>query len=114
MNETVNFIDKVTDTGLCTDDNLEDFYLACTGYGVPVDVKVTRQEAIVNPVSKEAGSGTRVTYTVNSDITVFNQGDIVVVDVKFLSQTNMQRFLWNILRILHFRQDYTFAGMVRH
>lgn len=114
MNEVDNFIDKVTDTGVCTDKMLSDFYLGCSSCGVPVDVKVKRYEKVVNPVSKDTESGTQLTYTINSDLTVFNQGDIVQVSLKFIGPTGLQRIVWSVLRIFQPQTDFDFAGLVRN
>lgn len=114
VNETTNFINKVTDTGVCDEDMLEDFYLGCSSHGEIVDVTARRYESVVNPISSNTSGGTKVTYIINSDINEFNQGDVLQVEIKFASDTGMKVLLWKTLHLFNPRLDFFFAGMVRH
>lgn len=114
MNETRNFIDKVADSGVCTDEMLSDFYLGCSSCGVPVNTKVKRYEAVINPVAQDTESGTQLTYTPNSDISTFNQGDVVAVDLEFIAPTGLQRIVWSVLRLFSPQTNFHLAGLVRN
>lgn len=115
LNDTVNFINRICDTGVCTDDMLQDYNLSMSSFGVPVDVKITRYETIVNPNSTtDVTAGTHVSLTPNSNTDIYNQGDTVQVEVHFLGRTPIQKLLWKVMRVFSMNVDFALSGVVRH
>lgn len=114
LNETNSFIDQVTDTGICTDATLQNYYLDMASHGYSVDVGVKRYEAVVNPVSQDTDKGTQVTYIPNSDISLYNQGDFVQVKVHFVSDSSMARIVYRVVHIFFPLSDFELSGMVRN
>lgn len=110
QNEMRNFVDKVTDTGSITDKELADFYLACSGYGVAMDVNVERLAKIVSPDGK---GGTLTSQTLTPNNKTYNKGDIIRVHVKAIDYTGIQKFTWSLTHFYVVKFDSTLAGRVR-
>ena len=116
LNEVANLIEKVTDTGVLTDAWLKDFYTGMSSHGAKTDIKITRQELVVNPLNPDATGNfeTYSTYTPNEDIMKWNQGDIIQVEVHYLSESGIQRVVYSILKMFIPENDFKLAGMVRN
>lgn len=114
LNEVNDFVDKVTDTGICTDETLQNFYLDMASHGYAVDITVKRYESVVNPISQDTDKGTQVTYIPNSDISIYNQGDEIKVNVHFISDSSMSRIAYRVVHIYFPIIDFDIAGMVRN
>ena len=111
MNEMVNVIDKVTDTGRITNEQLEDFYIVCSTYGITTDVIIERYAKEVNPT--ETGD-TYTKYVKKVDNKNYEQGDIIKVSVKAISYTGPQKMAHYILHISQPKFECTLSGMVRN
>ena len=107
LNEVNDFVDKVTDT-------LQNFYLDMASHGYAVDITVKRYESVVNPISQDTDKGTQVTYIPNSDISIYNQGDEIKVNVHFISDSSMSRIAYRVVHIYFPIIDFDIAGMVRN
>ncbi|MFD0588512.1 hypothetical protein ACFQZE_10905 [Paenibacillus sp. GCM10027627] len=109
MNEMTNFIDKVTDNGRLSSQDLASFYTSISSHGVPMDATVTRYMKVVYP----EGAGTRAAYMIVDDNTVWNPGDIIQVKVQAVDYSGAQRLQNRLLRLTPPKFDQTMAGMIR-
>jgi hypothetical protein len=110
MNETLNMIDGVIDTGSLPDSVLSDFYLAASSQGLLVDVIVTRYLKVVVP---DGSGGTYSTYVIADNIKKYNKGDTIQVRVYALGYTGTQRILQQIMGVVTDKIDFTLSGVVR-
>ncbi|THF73913.1 hypothetical protein [Cohnella fermenti] len=112
LNEMTNLIDKVTDKGTLTEDDMTDFYLGISSYGVTMDATVQRYIKVVNP---DGAGGTYTTYML-SDQAVgsrWNKGDVIKVTVKAVDYTSSQRIQYRLLHLTPAKFDQTLSGMIR-
>lgn len=110
LNEMTNFIDKVTDNGRITETDLADFHLGISSYGMAMDATISRYMKVVNP---DGQGGTYTSYVFNDDLTTWNTGDIIKVQVQAIDYTGAQRIQNRILRLHPAKFDQTLAGMIR-
>ncbi|GFN30940.1 hypothetical protein [Paenibacillus xylaniclasticus] len=110
LNEMTNLIDIVSDSGQLTDDQLADFYLAISSYGVTMDATIKRYMKVVNP---DGAGGTRTTYVYTNDNTTWNTGDIIKVTVNAVDYTGAQRLQYRLLHLSPSKFEQTLAGMIR-
>ncbi len=110
LNEMTNFINKVTDNKRLNDQDLADFYLALSTYGVTMDAEIKRYMRVVSP---DGAGGTRVSYVYHDDITTWNAGDIIQVTVQAVDYTGAQRIQNRLLRLTPPKFNQTLSGMVR-
>ncbi len=110
LNEMTNLIDKVTDSGLLTKQDLTDFYLGVSSHGVAMDATIQRYMKIVSP---DGAGGTYASYVLSDDNRSWAKGDIIKVTVKAIDYTGAQRIQNRLLHITPLRFDQTLAGMVR-
>lgn len=110
LNEMTNFIDRVTDNGRLTDEELADFYIGVSSYGISMDATVKRYMKVVNP---DGASGTYTSYVLSDNLDTWNQGDIIKVTVKAIGYTSSQRIQNKILHITPNMFDQTLSGMIR-
>lgn len=110
LNEMTNLINKVCDNGRLTNEDIADFHLAVSSYGVTMDITIKRYQKIVNP---NGAGGTTTTYLLNDNITAWNQGDIIKVTVKAIDYTAAQRIQNRLLFLNPAMFDQTLSGMVR-
>jgi hypothetical protein len=111
LNETTNFINKVTDNARISDLDLSNFYLGISAYGVSMDGIVQRYVKVVNP---DGNGGTYTTYTASDQLTSWNKGDIIKVTVKAIDYTGSQRIMNRIMHLSPPKYDVTMSGMVRN
>ncbi|GKU77575.1 hypothetical protein [Paenibacillus sp. L3-i20] len=109
LNEMTNFIDRVTDNGRLSSQELSAFYTSISSHGVAMDATVYRYMKVVVP----DGAGTRTTYMLVDDNTIWNQGDIIKVRVQAVDYSGAQRIQNRLLRLTPPKFDQTLAGMVR-
>lgn len=114
LSETDNFINKVCDSGTCSDAMLQDYYLAMSSHGYAVNVDVNHYEAIVNPLGDDANAGTQTTYIKSSDISLYDTGDMIQVKVHFISEPSMNRIVYRIMHLYTPMIDFELSGMVRN
>lgn len=110
LNEMTNLIDRVTDNGRLSEEELADFYLGISSYGITMDATVKRYIKVVNP---DSASGTYTSYVLSDNLATWNQGDIIKVTVKAIDYTAGQRIQNRILRLTPAKFDQTLSGMVR-
>lgn len=110
LNEMTNLIDKVSDNGRLSSQDLSDFYLGISSHGMTMDATIQRYMRVVNPA--ESG-GTYATYMISDDLDRWNTGDIIKVTVKAIDYTGAQRIQNRLLRLTPLKLEHTLAGMIR-
>ncbi|RED52808.1 hypothetical protein [Cohnella lupini] len=110
LNEMTNMINKVADNGRLSQEDLSDFYLGISSYGVTMDAEVKRYMKVINP---DGAGGTYSSYMYSDDLTSWNQGDIIKITVKAVDYTSAQRIQYRLLHLSPPKFDQTLAGMVR-
>ena len=110
LNEMTNFVDKVTDNGRLSAQDLADFYVGVSSHGMTVDATVSRYMKVVTPDGK---GGTISSYMLVDDNTRWNQGDIIQVRVQAIDYSGAQRMQNRLLRLNPTKFDQTLAGMIR-
>lgn len=110
LNEVTQFLDKVTDKGFITKEDLDDLYFAVNASGGTYDVQVRRY---VRMATQDENGETRTLY-LNADLDgQMNQGDIVKVTVQELGTSPAKRLLWSILRVDEGKTKFSLAAAVR-
>lgn len=110
LNEMTNMINKVGDNGRLTPEDLSDFYLGISSYGITMDAEVKRYMKVVNP---DGAGGTYSSYVLSDELTTWNQGDIIKITVRAIDYSSAQRIQNRLLRLTPPKFDQTLAGMVR-
>ena len=96
LNDVSEFLDKQTDKGGITDEDMDQFYVNVQSHGMILDVKVVR---LVNTAT-ESGDGTiHTTYIAADDNTILNKHDILKVKITEKSSTPYKRLLNVVLRM---------------
>lgn len=116
LNEIVQFIDKATDKGEITEQDIDDLYIGLNAVGGTYDVKVSRYM----PTPIPAGSGksrivySNVEYLDNTGQALkMNKGDLVKVSVETVGITPAKQMLWSILKMDSKSGAMTLSGAVR-
>lgn len=96
LNDVSEFLDKQTDKGGITDEDMDQFYVNIQSHGMILDVKVDR----LVKTATESGDGTiHTTYIAADDNSILNKHDILKVKITEKSSTPYKRLLNVILRI---------------
>ena len=92
LNDVSEFLDKQTDKGGITDEDMDQFYVNVQSHGMILDVKVDR----LVKTATESGDGTiHTTYIAADDNTILNKHDILKVKITEKSSTPYKRLpLW--------------------
>lgn len=110
LNEVTQFLDKVTDKGFITQEDLDDLYYAINASGGTYDVRVRRY---VRMSTQDENGETRTLY-LNAELNgQMNQGDVVKVTVEELGTSPTKRLLWSILRVDEGKTKFSLAAAVR-
>ncbi len=110
LNETIQFIDKVTDKGTITQEDLDQFYLNINSHGMVLDAKVKR---LVRVASLLPDGSVKTVYFAVDDTSVMNTGDIIQVTVRELGISAVRSLTYKLLRIDTGTFQFTLAGGVR-
>lgn len=110
LNDVSEFLDKVTDKGEISEDDLNEFYLAAESHGMTLDVKVER---LVKTATLLDDGTVSTAYIVAEDYSNLNVGDIVKVELKELSTTPYKKLLNTFLRIEKRTYELDMAKMVK-
>lgn len=110
LENTSEFLDKVTDKGSISDDDLNEFYLEIEAHGLVLNVEVSRfvKTATMGPTGE-----VNTTYMAADDMTVLNTHDIVQVKLTELSVTPYQKLLRMFLRLNRNNYELQMAKMVK-
>ena len=96
LNDVSVFLDKQTDKGGITDEDMDQFYVNVQSHGMILDVKVDR----LVKTATESGDGTiHTTYIAADDNTILNKHDILKVKITEKSSTPYKRLLNVVLRM---------------
>ncbi len=110
LNEVTSFLDVVSDKKTITNDDLNEFYLKVSSYGMVLDVQVNR---LVKTATLEADGNVNITYMSADDISLLNQRDVVQVKLTEKSQSAYQKILSIFLGVDDENYSLTMAEMVR-
>lgn len=111
MNEIVQLIDVVTDSGTLSESRLRDFHLSIAEHGILSEINITRFISVINPAPD---GGIQETYIPVPFTNYFNKTDIIQVKVTAVELSTAQRLLGKFFRFPLNSLDITLAGMVRH
>lgn len=109
LNEVTSFLDVVSDKKSITDDDLNEFYMKVSSYGMVLDVQVNR---LVKTATLESDGNVNVTYMSADDISLLNQRDVVQVKLTEKSQSAYQKILSIFLGVDDENYSLTMAEMV--
>lgn len=109
LNEVTGFLDVVTDKKSVTSDDLNEFYLKVSSYGMVLDVQVNR---LVKTATLEKDGNVNVTYIAADDISLLNQKDVVQVKLTEKSESAYQKILNIFIGVDDENYSLTMAKMV--
>lgn len=109
LNEVTSFLDVVTDKKTITNDDLNEFYMKVSSYGMVLDVQVNR---LVKTATLESDGKVNITYIPADDISLLNQRDVVQIKLKEKSQSAYQKILHIFLGLDDEYYSLTMAKMV--
>lgn len=109
LNEVTGFLDMVTDKKTITNDDLNEFYMKVSSYGMVLDVEVNR---LVKTATLESDGKVNITYMSADDISLLNQRDVVQIKLKEKSQSAYQKILHIFLGLDDEYYSLTMAKMV--
>lgn len=110
LNDVSEFLDKVTDKGEISDDDLNEFYLAVESHGMTLDVKVSR---LVKTATLLDDGTVSTTYISADNIHDLNVNDIVKVELEEVSTTPYKKLLRMFLRLEDRQYTLDMAKMVK-
>ena len=115
LNEVQLFIDKVADTHVITEEDLEDFTLAMASTTIPVKFEIFREARQVNPdpASHETPKATYTTWVPTDEIYNYDDGDIIIIRVSQIGENFYQSFSKRALGMYTPEVDFTLSRMVR-
>ena len=96
LNDVSEFLDKQTDKGGITDEDMDQFYVNVQSHGMILNVKVDR---LVKTATTAGDRTIHTTYIAADDNTVLNKHDILRVKLTEQSSTPYKRLLAVFLRI---------------
>lgn len=112
LNDTTSFLDKVTDKGEITQDDLDEFALTLESHGLVLDVDVSRlvkTVTVIDPIANE----TDTTYIAADSVSDLSTGNVVKVEIKEVSSTRYRKLLNTFLRLDEPYFKLTMSKMVR-
>lgn len=122
LNESVSFIDKVTDKGSVTEQDLNELYIAINATGGTYDVKVTRHIRVATKDLNAVDPNTSIkTIYVDAELTNpdtgeaedLNSGDVIKVHIKSVGDSPVKNLLWSVIKLDTASDDFALAGSVR-
>lgn len=110
LNDVTQFLDKVTDKGTITEDDLTEFTLLVNSHGIVIKPVVKRlvRSSIVTPSGE-----IRTIHVSVDDLTSLNQRDTVQVKLQEVSSSIYRRLLKTMLRIDEGEYTLEMAAVVR-
>jgi hypothetical protein len=109
LNEVTYFLDVVTDKKSVTNDDLNEFYMKVSSYGMVLDVQVNR---LIKTATRESDGTVNITYIPADNISLLNQRDVVQIKLKEKSESAYQKILNIFLGIEDEHYSLTMAKMV--
>ena len=108
-----NFVDKVIDAGVITEDMLEDLNLEIAGCKSSFSYKYYRETKVTNPANTESGYTTTWEYAEIKVGQVWEQGDIVTIVITQNSLGAFQKLSAGLMGNAWAVKEVRLAGMVR-
>lgn len=112
MSETAELIDKVIDTRTLTEDMLADFNLDLASKELNYKATIYREVKVVNPDPTQAGK-TYTAYVLADDITTWEQGDNIVVEVESVGESKFTTLAARLMGLHVGDSKFTLSGRVR-
>lgn len=112
LNDVTAFLDKVTDKGEITQDDIDEFTLKVESHGLVLDVIIDRLVKTAALVD-ETGQELDIAYIAADDISKLSTGNIIKVTVKEISTTRFKKLLNIFLKINEPDFELTLSKMVR-
>lgn len=96
LNEVSQFLDKVTDKGEITEDDITEFNLQISSHGMVIKAVIKRlvRTSVVTP-----DGNIRTSYIAVDDIYTLNQRDVVQVRLEEISVSAYRKLLYTFLRV---------------
>lgn len=115
LNEVQLFIDKVSDTNIITQADLEDFTLAMSGTSIPIKFEIFREARQVNPdpASTTIPRKTYTTWVPTDEVYEYDDGDIIIIDVDQVGKNFYQSFSLRALGMYTPEVSFRLSRMVR-
>lgn len=112
LNDVTAFLDRATDKGEISQDDIDEFTLSVESHGLVLDVDIDRlvKTATVIDASTEALD---ITYIAADDITKLSSGNIVKVTIREISTTRFKKLLNIFLKLNEPSFELTMSKMVR-
>lgn len=111
LNEISQFLDRVTDKGFITQNDLDDLYLAVNSSGGAYDVDVKRY---IRMATQDENGEPRTLYLSADYLDMkLNPGDIIKVTVDDIGISPHKRLLWSLLRLDAGESKFSLAASVR-
>ena len=112
LNDVTLFLDRVTDKGEITQDDIDEFTLTVQSHGLVLDVEIDRlvkTTTIIDAATEELDT----TYIAADDIRVLSTGNIVKVSLQEISTTRFKKLLNIFLKFNEPKFELTMSKMVR-
>ena len=110
--DVTQFIDKIRDTRIVTQGELNQLYADCNSYGLVVDVRVRR---LVRYVLVDDDGVASVDYFINDDdsaLESFSKGDGVQVTVTEIGVSPARGYMYSVFGAESGPLEFTLAGIV--
>ena len=112
LSYTRDFIDSVIDTREVTTDMLNDYSLNMSSTTEYYKFEIIRKEKCIMPDPVHPGQ-TYSTYIVVDDLSQFNQGDKIIVEVKPVGNNLFMTLSVNLMKMPSIRDGFRLVGRVR-
>lgn len=112
LSYTRDLLDEVTDTRVLTEDMLEDYALNMASASELYKYEIIRKEKCIMPDPEHPGQ-TYTTYIVVDDISTYNQGDKIIIEVKPVGSNMYQVFSSAFSNTSTLNKGFRLAGRVR-
>lgn len=112
LNDVTSFLDRVTDKGEITQDDLDEFALTVESHGLVLDVDVSRlvkTVVVLDPATNDCD----VTYIAADSVSDLSTGNVVKVVINEVSSTRYRKLLNTFLRINEPSFKLSMSKMVR-
>lgn len=112
LNDVTAFLDRVTDKGEITQDDIDEFTLTVESHGLVLDVDIDRlvkTATLIDASTKELD----ITYIAADDITKLSSGNVIKVSVKEISTTRFKKLLNIFLKFNEPNFELAMSKMVR-
>lgn len=112
LNDVTSFLDKVTDKGEITQDDIDEFTLSVEAHGLVLDVNIDRLVKTATTIDNMKNE-LDIAYVAADDISTLSSGNIIKVSVKEVSTTRYKKLLNIFLRFDEPYFELTMTKMVR-